>query len=128
MPQVKELSVQFVEYMPDVISEGVLYVSMKYSVVIHLCVCGCSEKVVTPLSPDGWQLKYDGEAISLYPSIGNWDFPCQSHYWIRRNKIINAEKWDKKQEDFYNGKSEHNNSTKTRGKRWKHFWKSIISI
>ncbi|MDP2722190.1 MAG: DUF6527 family protein [Bacteroidales bacterium] len=94
--QVKEFSVQFVEYMPEIINHGMLYVSMKYSVVIHLCACGCGEKVVTPLSPDDWQLNYNGEAISLYPSIGNWDFPCQSHYWINRNIIIDAESWGKR--------------------------------
>ena len=129
--QVKELSVQFVEFMPEVINHGELYISMKYSVAIHLCACGCGEKVVTPLSPDDWHLKYDGEAISLYPSIGNWDFPCQSHYWINENKVIDVGKWNKKQKDYHHRKSEYNNSiTKTskRGKRWKHFWKSFISI
>ena len=29
-----------------------------------------------------------GERALLYPSIGNWQFPCRSHYWIRRNRII----------------------------------------
>jgi hypothetical protein len=32
-------------------------------------------------------LAFDGESISLYPSIGNWNFACQSHYWIRRNEV-----------------------------------------
>lgn len=31
-------------------------------------------------------LTYDGEDISLAPSIGNWALPCQSHYWIHRGK------------------------------------------
>jgi hypothetical protein len=43
--------------------------------------------VVTPLSPTGWKLKVDGEYVSLYPSIGNWGFPCRSHYWIKRNVV-----------------------------------------
>jgi hypothetical protein len=30
---------------------------------------------------------YDGEAVSLYPSIGNWSFRCQSHYWIQDNQV-----------------------------------------
>lgn len=143
MEHVKEFSVQFVEYIPEVISQGELYVSMKYSVVIHLCACGCGEKVVTPLSPDDWQLKYDGETISLHPSIGNWDFPCQSHYWIRRNKVINAERWDKQEIHygkgndkkqkikFFNGKSDNENSytkipNKTKG--WKKVLKSLFSF
>jgi hypothetical protein len=89
----KSVTVQFVEYMPDIMDQDILYISMKYSVAIHLCACGCGEKVVTPLSPDDWQLTYDGEVISLYPSIGNWDFNCQSHYWIINNKIKVARKW-----------------------------------
>jgi hypothetical protein len=29
----------------------------------------------------------DGEAVTLRPSIGNWDHPCRSHYLITRNKV-----------------------------------------
>ena len=92
MVPIKEFRVEFVQYMPNSINQGVLYVSMQYSLVLHLCACGCSEKVATPLSPDDWNLLFDGETVSLYPSIGNWDFPCESHYWIRRNKVITAGK------------------------------------
>lgn len=92
MVPIKEFRVEFVQYMPNSINQGVLYVSMQYSLVIHLCAYGCGEKVATPLSPDDWNLLYDGETVSLYPSIGNWDFPCESHYWIRRNKVITAGK------------------------------------
>lgn len=93
MNDIKEFKTQFVEYMPNDIMHGILYISMKYSVAIHLCACGCGEKVVTPFSSSDWQLKYDGESISLYPSIGNWDFPCQSHYWIKKNNVVHAERW-----------------------------------
>lgn len=30
----------------------------------------------------------EGGKVSLAPSIGNWTFPCRSHYWIRRNQIV----------------------------------------
>jgi hypothetical protein len=39
------------------------------------------------LSPTDWKLTFDGESITLYPSIGNWSFPCQSHYWITGDRI-----------------------------------------
>jgi hypothetical protein len=49
--------------------------------------------VVTPLSSTDWTLAFDGESISLKPSIGNWGLPCQSHYWIVRNRIRWAKRW-----------------------------------
>jgi len=78
---------QFVELMPGQLQEGVLYISEKYCTAIHKCCCGCGQKVVTPLSPAKWQLRRDGDAVTLHPSIGNWNFPCRSHYLIRRNRI-----------------------------------------
>lgn len=78
---------QFVEFVPKLLEPGVLYVSEKYKTASHLCACGCGEKVVTPLSPADWQLRNDGGLVSLYPSIGNWNYACRSHYWIRRNRV-----------------------------------------
>lgn len=110
MEKVRDFKLEFVHYMPKELNQGVLYVSMEYSLVMHLCACGCGEKVATPLSPEDWKLYYDGEAISLSPSIGNWDFSCMSHYWIRRNKTIFIEKINNenkvnkllKQKKYYN--------------------------
>jgi len=52
--------------------------------------------VVTNLSPNGWQLIYDGQTVSLYPSIGNWNFKCRSHYWITHDTVQWAENWSDK--------------------------------
>jgi hypothetical protein len=49
--------------------------------------------VVTPLAPDEWELSYNGASVSLSPSVGNWSFPCQSHYWITRDKVQWAPHW-----------------------------------
>jgi hypothetical protein len=49
--------------------------------------------VVTPFTPKDWELRFDGETVSLSPSIGNWSFACQSHYWIRWNRIEWAPRW-----------------------------------
>ena len=78
----------FVECAPARLEPGLLYISMNYHTVLHLCACGCGEEVVTPLDPGEWQLIFDGKTVSLYPSIGNYRFPCRSHYYIRRNKVI----------------------------------------
>ena len=84
------LEYEFVTHIPDTLVEGVVYVSIPSTTVLHLCCCGCGEEVVTPLSPTDWNLTFDDETISLCPSVGNWRFACRSHYWIRRNEVI----WD----------------------------------
>ena len=73
---------EFVDHIPEQLDDGVLYVSMRFGTVAHRCACGCGEEVVTPLGPVEWRLTYDGRTVSLEPSIGNWSFPCRSHYWI----------------------------------------------
>ena len=80
------LSQQFVENVPEQLEEGIIYISMKYCTAIHKCVCGCNNEVVTPFSPTDWKMTFDGETISLSPSIGNWNFDCKSHYFIRKKK------------------------------------------
>jgi hypothetical protein len=82
---------QFVTFAPATLEHGRLYVSMEYATALHLCCCGCGNKVITPLAPDKWSLLFDGQTVTLDPSIGNWSFPCQSHYWIRGS----AEVWDR---------------------------------
>lgn len=84
---------EFVEYIPDDLEDGRLYVSVRYATAAHRCCCGCGKEVVTPLSPTGWTLTFDGESVSLDPSIGNWGFDCRSHYWIRRDQIRWARSW-----------------------------------
>ena len=77
----------FVESIPDVIEEGVLYLSLTFDTATHRCACGCGGEVVTPLSPTDWKLYFDGENVSLEPSIGNWSFRCRSHYWLKAGNI-----------------------------------------
>src|SRR5215467_8548945 len=91
------LAYEFVEFIPDELKERTLYISVTYCTAVHKCCCGCGREVVTPLSPTAWQLIFDGKAVSLYPSIGNWALSCQSHYFITKNKVVWAEKWNKKQ-------------------------------
>src|SRR5271169_6442975 len=99
MRQEKTLTHEFVEFIPDVLKEGTLYVSMQYATVVHKCCCGCGREVVTPLSPTDWKLIFDGKSISLDPSIGNWSFDCKSHYWIRGGKVRWARRWSQAEID-----------------------------
>jgi hypothetical protein len=85
----------FVEYRPEKLEEGIVYVSIEFRTAVHNCCCGCGNLVVTPLSPVKWKLGFDGVSISLSPSIGNWGFPCKSHYWISENRVV----WDDECDD-----------------------------
>ena len=87
MKQVRVV-LQFVEFIPERLENGVLYISQKYKTAAHKCCCGCGEEVITPLNPTDWKLTVDGKLGTLYPSIGNWGFACRSHYWIRKGLVV----------------------------------------
>jgi hypothetical protein len=93
----KTIQHKFVEYIPEELESELIYITVQYRTAIHLCVCGCGNKVVTPFSPTDWKLIFDGKTISLSPSIGNWNFDCRSHYWITNNEIRHASRWNEKQ-------------------------------
>ena len=90
MTKLSRLDPRFVEFLPDKLEDGKLYVSMQYATASHKCCCGCGRDVVTPISPKDWQLMFDGRTVSLTPSIGNWSYPCRSHYWIKGSRVV----WD----------------------------------
>jgi hypothetical protein len=89
----RRLEHRFVRHIPDHLEPGVIYVSMDYATAAHSCCCGCGEEVVTPFTPTDWRMTFDGETISLRPSIGNWNLPCRSHYVIDRGRIVGAGPW-----------------------------------
>jgi hypothetical protein len=84
---------EFVDFIPDELEQGTIYISIRFATASHFCLCGCGNKVVTPIRPTDWTLIFDGKTVSLHPSIGNWRFPCRSHYWIRNNHAKWAPKW-----------------------------------
>ena len=88
MVKLKSLVPKFVEYVPEVLEDGVLYISVQYGTASHKCACGCGQRVVTPIKPTDWALTWNGEEVSLDPSVGNWSFPCRSHYWIHNNRVV----------------------------------------
>lgn len=88
-----EVRPEFVEFIPGRLEDGVIYISIRFGTIAHACCCGCGSEVVTPLSPVGWSFTYDGQAISLDPSVGSWALQCKSHYWIDRNRVSWAAQW-----------------------------------
>ena len=60
---------QFVEFIPDTLEVGLLYITLEYRTAVHSCICGCGNKVVTPFSPRDWKL-----TIVVYMNFANWCF------------------------------------------------------
>lgn len=83
------LKPKFVEHIPEELQEGVIYVSRKFETAVHLCACGaCGNQTVTPFNQGGWSIHIENDkSVTLSPSIGNWQFPCKSHYFIRDNRV-----------------------------------------
>lgn len=97
MPKVDRLTAVFVENIPEQLEDGVLYVSRESHVALHNCACGCGEEVSTPLVPTEYALVMEDGGASIWPSIGNHDFTCGSHYVIKRGHIRWAGKMSREQ-------------------------------
>ncbi|MFZ6005795.1 MAG: DUF6527 family protein [Actinomycetota bacterium] len=82
---------RFVDQVPDELVPGILYVSLPFRTTVHLCACGCDNQTWVRLRPQRHHLIYDGETVTLRGSIGNWRFPCRSHYWILNSRIVWAD-------------------------------------
>lgn len=79
---------QFVEFIPEKLEPGKLYISLEHNSANHLCACGCGREVVTIIGPTDSSITYNGRGVSISTSIGNSNFPCKSHYWIEDNRIL----------------------------------------
>lgn len=116
---------KFVDSIPEKLDDGIIYISLQYCTTIHKCVCGCGNEVVTPLSPNGWNITFNGKTVSLYPSIGNWDFKCESHYWIKENEVIKAGPRYKLNIDV---DDKFTSQTKKKSRKKKKKWYDIIKL
>lgn len=88
MPGIDRLRTVFTDEIPEVLEDGILYVSEECRVALHNCACGCGEEVSTPLVLTEYRLSMEGGEASVWPSIGNHDFACKSHYVIRRGRVL----------------------------------------
>lgn len=97
MTKIERLEQRFVTSAPRELDPGILYISLEYTTMLHLCACGCGSKVVTPLSPKDWRFTFDGRTVSVNPSVGSWSLPCRSHYVIEHGVIRWAGDWTDEQ-------------------------------
>lgn len=123
MGTLTRMTLQRVHYMPKELQPGTLYVSEAFGAALHVCPCGCGSRISTPLSPTQWHLDDTLDGPSLYPSVGNWQIPCCSHYWIDKGQVKWAEPWTPKQV----AAGRHREETRTRAYYARRRWSRILS-
>lgn len=98
-PRIDEIKPVLVMELPKSVNDmkhGILYLKHNEDDTyesFHLCPCGCGEPVYLQYGGKGWNitLSINGrelKSVTISPSVGCFDFPCKSHYFIRENKII----------------------------------------
>lgn len=89
MKTIKKVKIEtvFCIFIPkiDEMEQNVIYITNTYKASAHLCLCGCGNLSVTPLTKDGWTLSENDDKITLTPSILNNNCPNKSHYVITNN-------------------------------------------
>ena len=122
-----------VKYVPKVLEPHVLYVSEEFHTAAHLCLCGCGTKVVTPLGPATWTITEDAGRPSLWPSIGNWQLACKSHYVIKRGEVLWAGEWT--DEEIEAGRRReraaldaHYHAREAQPGLWSSLWKAVLRM
>ena len=126
-----KIKLQRTKQIPKDLESGVLYVSEEFEFAAHLCACGCGSKIRTPLGPTEWEFTDTNGGPTLFPSIGNWQQPCRSHYWITRGAVKWAAQWtdeevlqgrrreEQRREAYYHALySEEKSSTLTKFWNW----------
>ncbi len=78
--------VELVDRLPAKAESGTVYVSREYQIAVLECACGCGHRI-TLLLDDGHRVEDVGGLANVWPSIGVWDAPCRSHFWIRNGRV-----------------------------------------
>ena len=102
----QQLEPIFVDLLPATgsIGPGELWISLKHRTLNLRCPCACGKLRVLTIHPSRWHFYFDGKAVSLCSTTGGsvWSHSgCGSHYFIRRNTVIWAERIDPKWHNEY---------------------------
>lgn len=131
MTKIARMQLESVHYMPKALKPGILYVSEKFRTAAHLCACGCGSKIRTPLGPTEWAVKGSPAGPSLWPSVGNWQKPCKSHYIIDRGSIVWCGQWTPDQvaegRAFEHARREAHYAH-TNESVWRRIWRKILEL
>ncbi len=137
--RIRHIRPEYVAHLPEDLAEGVLYVCDEFKLAAHRCCCGCGEEVVTPLNEAQWSVIRRGSEVSLWPSVGNWNYACRSHYWIRSNRVFDAapmtaadiqrvNRRDRRDKDLYIRQLNHEVQQQGRSKRgWKGVARGLLT-
>jgi len=134
MQKLTRIKLLKVHYVPKTLEPGVLYVSDEFGAALHLCACGCGTKVSTPVGPTDWAVEETPAGPTLMPSVGNWQFPCKSHYFIREGRIVWAGSWTPEQITLGRKAEEKRhlayfaNRARQRGGTLQRFWRWIRNL
>ncbi len=131
--KLSSITLQHVEYMPKQLEPGILYVSEQFSTAAHLCACGCGEKIRTPLGPTEWSVVEKAGRPSVWPSVGNWQKACRSHYIIRDGRIVWCNQWSPEQVaagrfEEQERRKAHYEAMYRPESAWHRFWQWIKSL
>lgn len=113
------------EYIPRTLEPHTFYISDVYHTTAHLCACGCGTKVFLPLSPAEWRVRFDEAGITVRPSVGNWEFPCRSHYFITENAVQWASAWDQDRVENARRRDDHDLDAYLDARKRSKFWRRL---
>ena len=125
---------QRVGYMPKELQTGVLYVSEEFHTAAHLCACGCGAKIRTPLGPTEWSVEEAPKGPTLWPSVGNWQQGCRSHYWFRDGEVVWGDAWSPAQiaagraHEEERRRAHYHALDRKRGGRLRKFWRWVTTL
>ena len=83
------VTVKHVTIIDSQLEQNIIYISDKFKLSVHLCLCGCGNKAVTPINKDGWLVTENEKGVTFKPSILNTNCPNRYHYIIT-NGIANV--------------------------------------
>lgn len=74
----------FVQFIPDILEDNHVYITLEYESSTHKCLCGCGNINILPLHKDGWTLEVSpSNKVTFSPSILHPK--CMAHYVIQNN-------------------------------------------
>jgi hypothetical protein len=77
---------QKVDRTPATLVDGVVYHNEDFELAALSCACGCGHRI-TLLVPDSHQVFDHGGFATVRPSIGVFDAPCLSHFFVTAGDV-----------------------------------------